>query len=48
MSLEQAVAIIITSPVMVQQINDLMPGEWESDKDAENFLIEFAEASLEV
>lgn len=48
MSLEEAVAIIIKNPVMVVQINELMPGEWESDKDAENFLIEFAQASLEV
>lgn len=48
MSLEEAVAIIIKNPVMVRQINDLMPEAWENDKDAENFLIEFAEASLEV
>lgn len=48
MSLDEAVTIIIKNPVMIVQVNDLMPGEWESDEDAKNFLIEFAQASLEM
>ena len=47
MILEEAVAIIIKNPVLVLQINELMP-EGVTDLEAESLFIEFAEASLEV
>ena len=53
MSLEKAVEIIESNPVLVCQISDLLGGKetfgLDFDQDEANkFLIEFAESSLEV
>lgn len=50
MTIEEAVKIVNSHPILISQLMELLPEEWENEDNVivNNFLIEFAQASLEV